>query len=93
MRVARERLVGVSLIAAYVFCWVLFAWMQAHSLVFKKDAFLAIASILCGGSLLGLLIWDRQCGRANPSLAFVVRIIVVVSVLGFLFSLTMPVIR
>lgn len=67
--------------------------MQANRMVFKESAYTVVAIGLCGSSLLGLLIWDRRYGSLVPELAFIVKIMIVVSVIGFIFSLSISTIN
>jgi hypothetical protein len=64
--------------------------MQANRLVFRETAYNVVAITLCGLSLLGLLIWDRSYGSLVPELAFIVKILIFVSIIGILFSLAIP---
>lgn len=90
---SKARIAGISLLTVYVFSCFFFAHMQANNLAFKEAIYRDIAIGLCGFSLIGLLVWDRTCGLLVPEVTFIVRIVIVVSVIGFLFSLSIPTIQ
>ena len=64
--------------------------MEDNNLVFRESAYQAIAVVLCIFSLVGLLIWNRRCGRLAPKVALVAQISIIVSVIALIMALAIP---